>query len=86
MGINKMNSSHMVELLLDFGADINVQDRQGNTSLMLAAIVEQWNACKLIIEKGNPDFSIRNNKGETALYLAWGNPFIERLMIEAGAQ
>ena len=55
---------NVVEFYLDNGADMNVQDINGNTALMVAR--QKPKIMKAIIKKG-ADVSIKNNRGQTAL-------------------
>ena len=58
-----------VHLLIDAGADPNLQDVEGNTPLMLASGNVMTGAVIVLLEKGsNP--ALRNKAGETAENLA----------------
>ena len=57
----------ILNLLLDKGATVDVQDGNGNTPLMTA--VQKINAAKILVAK-NPNVNIQNNNGETALMYA----------------
>jgi ankyrin repeat protein len=77
-----------MNLLLDHGADPKALDRDGRTSLMLAAAsdAQPVDAVKALIYRG-VDVNARSPKGETALSLAagHGHTAIVDLLIKAGA-
>lgn len=57
----------VVKALLKVGFDVNLQDNKGETPLHLAA----WNQVNLqVLLDANPDTTIKNNNGLTALDLA----------------
>ena len=58
--------------LIKFGADVNIADETGDTALIHAADLEEDGIIQLLVENGT-DGSAKNNKGETALYLALTN-------------
>jgi hypothetical protein len=59
----------IVELLLDRGADINLQNEKGFTALMHALINGDTEIVKLLIDRG-ADIDLQNMYGETALDIA----------------
>lgn len=60
----------MCVALLEKGADINAQDRDGTTPLMDAIeIIEHIKSAKMILRR-SPNLEIQNDDGETALHLA----------------
>ena len=75
-----------VKLLLDGGADVNVEDGLGQTPLMNAA---QWypEVLKLLLEK-NPKIDYKNSDGDYALKKAVrvGNVASVQILLEAGAK
>lgn len=59
----------MMQLLLDNGADIDLQDAEGKTVLMVALIKDKFDIFSFLLEHGaNPN--IPNNKGITVLHFA----------------
>jgi ankyrin repeat protein len=66
----------VVEVLLEAGADPNLQDADGMTALMFAAMANgsdlQRYTVELLLEKG-ADLSLRNRQGKTALMFARAN-------------
>ncbi len=82
----KMGSTEMVSLLIEEdGVDIDFQDSEGSTALMLA--INNWHTevAKLLFYKG-ADFNLKTCCGQTALMSAAysGNIEIVRLFIEDG--
>ncbi|CCX31249.1 Similar to Ankyrin repeat domain-containing protein 50; acc. no. Q9ULJ7 [Pyronema omphalodes CBS 100304] len=56
-------------LLLEKGADVDIQDRFGNTPLSIAAQNGHMTATRILLEKG-ADINLRDNDGRTPLELA----------------
>ena len=61
--------THVMKVLLDHGADVNVKGWSGETPLMSAARRGQPDSVKLLVDKG-ADVSAKNTGGATALLLA----------------
>ena len=59
-----------VILVKKFNADVNVQDRDGTTPLMLAARTRAFVNVRSLLHDLNADPSIRNRKGHDALWFA----------------
>jgi len=87
----------MVKLLIENGADVNIQDDYGKTPLQLAVEYNNDEMVKLLIENG-ADLNIQNNDtsalsemepgmGNTSLHWAiYNNTEMAELLIEMGAQ
>ncbi|XP_018334551.1 uncharacterized protein LOC108743474 isoform X2 [Agrilus planipennis] len=60
----------MVNMLLDAGADINIQDEDGSTALMCAAEHGHVDIVKLFLSHSDCDSSITDVDGSTALKIA----------------
>ncbi len=62
-----------VRYLVDSGADVNIQDNKGNTSLIRGAMTGDSLLVSTILN-GDPDLGIKNKEGMTAYSLAkkWG--------------
>ena len=56
----------LVELLLKHGADVNAQDKDGDTALMDAALIGRTNFAELLLKHG-ADVNAKNYRGLTAL-------------------
>ena len=80
----RKNNIHMVQLLLDAGADINIQTKEGNTPLHIA--VNNTELVRMLIAAGT-DINIKNNVGKTPLHWAALHERAEvaRMLIKAGA-
>ena len=61
-------NTEQVRELLDAGADINIQDKFGETALMRAAAWGHTGVMELLIRAG-ADPGIKNNEGRTAIDL-----------------
>lgn len=61
--------SGAMKLLLQFGADVNAQNCQGDTALHIAAVQGMINKVEMLLEFG-ADASIKNDRGQTALQAA----------------
>lgn len=59
----KQNQLRIVRYLIEFGADINYQDKKKNTPLMIAARLHHSEICKALIDRGaNPMAKNAKNK------------------------
>ena len=67
------NNSTTIELLLNDGANVDLQNKAGNTALVLAAAEGKPDAVKLLLEHC-PNTNTRNGAGDTVLILAAGAP------------
>ena len=76
-----------MQMLLAKGADVNLQDNNGITSLMWAAIYGQKKIVKVLLKKG-ADVNAFNHAGETALTWATlvGNSEIVEILKQYGAK
>ncbi len=86
--LSVMNPS-AAEFLIKNGADVNAQDRHGNTVLIRKFRYSDrapHEIIKVLIEN-NADLSIKNNEGKTALMIAAerGDNEIARFLIDSGA-
>jgi len=69
------------------GANVDVTNRLGNTSLMLAVFFEEVHTVNTLIECG-VNINAQNRNGDTALMMAIrsGNKEIIKILIDAGAK
>jgi ankyrin repeat protein len=58
------------EILMDHGADVNIQDMDGNTVAHWAANQKQIEILSLILSSPQVDLNVKNHDGQTALDLA----------------
>ncbi len=65
-----MGDEEGLNLLLNFGVDVDRTNTDGNTALMLAALHGQEQTVKKLLARG-ADLRKRNNNGQKALALAW---------------
>jgi ankyrin repeat protein len=80
-------SCECLQVLLDFGADVNNRDRaKGRTLLMCAAIFGSVECMRLLLEK-NADVAVNDNDGSAALIeaVSYDHPDCLQLLIEAKA-
>lgn len=91
MNAARSRNLDLVRLLLDAGADPNLQNNRGDTALISAVYWgdDYTNVVELLIEEG-ADVKSRNNYGVSALRLAVGHippcPGIVRILKEHGAR
>ncbi|MBO4707914.1 MAG: ankyrin repeat domain-containing protein [Elusimicrobiaceae bacterium] len=76
----------VVKLLIDKGADINIQNEAGSTALMKAAYKGYFEIVKLLIDKG-AKINLKERHGATALIkgVAQGYTEIVKLLLDKGA-
>ena len=81
-----INDTKIMKLLLDEGANVNVQNK-GYTALMTAAVIGSTEAVRFLLQAG-AEVNSKNDNKETALLLAekWGHSDIVNLLREAGAK
>lgn len=67
--LHMANSIETMELLLNFGANINFKDNNGSTPLIYSIQSEDFECAKYLIEKG-ADVSIKNKDSRSAIIVA----------------
>lgn len=80
--------SEIIDILLEYGADINSTDNEGNTALLRIADKEvEGDRTHLDLIARGIDVNIRNNAGETALSIArkHGHSYLISELLAAGA-
>ncbi|KAF2968612.1 hypothetical protein GQX73_g4996 [Xylaria multiplex] len=73
MAFAQSNNARMTSLLLDQGADPNIQDADGRTALGFAAFYGKENIAKLLLTQDGVDPDILDFTGNTLLMLAAGS-------------
>lgn len=58
---------NMVRILINSGSDLNLQNRNGNTALILACYIPNIKIISILLDTENIDLNIKNIYGETAL-------------------
>lgn len=82
--INLVKGSYTIEfirILIDTGADLNITDTDGNTSLMIASSQGQYDIVQLLVEK-KAKLDLQNHHGFTAIMMAFTRKKIYRNIIE----
>lgn len=76
----------MINLLLDKGANPNLQNKEGNTALIIAAKIDDLELIQDLLNRGaNPN--LQNKEGDTALIMAIrkNNPQVIKELLKVGA-
>ena len=75
-----------VKILLEQGADVDLQSNDGNTALIYASRDGNLETVKFLLEQG-ADINLQSNDGWTALIMAlrFGNLGIMKFLLEQGA-
>ena len=78
--------TNIVKLLLEHGANINLQDNDGETALMVASVRAQVNIAKMLLERG-AQVDLQNKNGWCALMWPCREGHVEsaRVLLEYGA-
>lgn len=67
--------------MLDHGADVDSQDRVGNSALHFAVLAKDRERVEILLDKGKADITVRNRAGSTPLHLASGDIAITQLLL-----
>ena len=86
MSLAILDRAHMIEFLIELGADVNLKHSEGGNALTLAARNNRIDSFKLLLKAG-ADIHVRSTGGRTALmWAAWrGNNEMVKLLLKAGA-
>jgi uncharacterized protein len=68
----RVSSRETCFLLLNYGADVNMKDNQGETALMIAVKTSNTATAKALLQRG-ADMNLSNNDNKTALDIAKSN-------------
>lgn len=71
------------KLLIKAGAPLDVQDREGNTPLLIACLRCSEKKVRYLLKSG-ADFTLRNNKGESAMDIAAAKGYADALELMMG--
>jgi ankyrin repeat protein len=87
--VQREGKPDIMQLLLDYGANVNVDDKHRNTPLHFAASEGHFEAARMLLERG-ADVNSQNDKGLTPLLQASqgrreGHRDIMRLLLDYGA-
>lgn len=63
------NKKEMIEILVSFGCDVNIQNQYLNSALIIAIDKSYYDVVQFLIENG-ADISLSNNDGDTALIIS----------------
>ena len=80
------NNIHIAKKMLEEGMDVNMQNEQGDTALIIAVAKNRLDMTKLLVENG-ADVNLQTNSDSTALILASlvGRLDIVKFLVESGA-
>lgn len=70
------DSSEIVKILIESGADVNIQDESGNTPLIYAAINKDKQSV-LLLKAAGADVNIKNDKGISPMSLSRMSEYME---------
>jgi ankyrin repeat protein len=75
----------MTTLLIERGADVNLQDSDGNTALMEAVLMDSEAVVRKLLESG-ADKTLKNSNGRSALDFTGGCSENTKELLESGSQ
>jgi len=82
----RLNGIEIVELLLDYGLDINSRNENNKTPLMIAVYRNSTELSKILLDRG-ADINARSNNEKTVLmHTTYNSSIILSLLIEKGKQ
>ncbi|XP_052086661.1 serine/threonine-protein phosphatase 6 regulatory ankyrin repeat subunit C-like isoform X2 [Mytilus californianus] len=84
--IFKMRTSEIIQIFIDFKADLNVKDKCGRSPLMGLLVYENAEQLKILVKRG-ADCNLQDINGSSPLhYVAWYNSVpIAHVLLQSGA-
>lgn len=79
--VSVLNKPEIIELLLEAGADINIEDNDGNTPLIWASYKNNSQAVQELLKHPDIDVNVQGKDSTTALMLATINKNIQVIQV-----
>ncbi len=80
-------NGNTVKSLIENGMDVNIEDENGKTPLLMACLWNNENLAKYLIEEQNANINVESKRGWTPLFMAYRQKNIDlaKYLIEHGA-
>jgi ankyrin repeat protein len=84
--VDDIDTSGLLRMILDYGANVDTLDKNGDTVLFCASEIGFANTVKILLDYG-ADVNVKNNYGDTALIIAvtYNQPEIVTILLMNGA-